>query len=92
MQLLQDACRCFRLNLLTGMEADRDRIAFYVERSLMLVTALTPEIGYEKACAIAQHAHRDGLTLREAAMQSGAITDERFDQLIDPAAMASPHR
>jgi fumarate hydratase class II len=56
------------------------------------VTALTPEIGYEKACAIAQHAHRDGLTLREAAMQSGAITDERFDQLIDPAAMASPHR
>ena len=91
-RLLQDACRCFRLNLLTGMEADRDRIAFYVERSLMLVTALTPEIGYEKACAIAQHAHRDGLTLREAAIQSGAITGERFDQLIDPAAMASPHR
>ncbi len=91
-RLLQDACRCFRLNLVSGMEPDRDRIAFYVERSLMLVTALTPEIGYEKACAIAQHAHRDGLTLREAAMQSGAITDERFDQLIDPAAMASPHR
>ena len=58
----------------------------------MLVTALTPEIGYEKACAIAQHAHRDGLTLREAAMQSGAITGDRFDRLIDPAAMASPHR
>ena len=91
-RLLQDGCRCFRLNLVNGMEPDRERIAFYVERSLMLVTALTPEIGYEKACAIAQHAHRDGLTLREAAMQSGAITGDRFDRLIDPAAMASPHR
>ena len=91
-RLLQDACRCFRLNLVSGMEPDRERIAFYLERSLMLVTALTPEIGYEKACAIAQHAHREGLTLREAALQSGAITAERFDQLIDPAAMASPHR
>ena len=62
-RLLQDACRCFRLNLVTGMEADRTG-----SRSTwsdpMLVTALTPEIGYEKACAIAQHAHRDGLTLR----------------------------
>ena len=91
-RLLQDACRCFRLNLISGMEPDRERIAYYVERSLMLVTALTPEIGYEKACAIAQHAHRDGLTLREAATQSGTITGDRFDQLIVPAAMASPHR
>jgi len=91
-RLLQDACQCFRLNLLTGIEANRDLIAFYVEQSLMLVTALTPVIDYVKAYAIAQHAHRDGLTLREAAMQSGAITGERFDQLIDPAAMASPHR
>ena len=88
--LLNDSCRCFRLNLVEGMEPDRDRISAFVERSLMLVTALTPEIGYRLSSAIAQHAHREGLSLREAGIQLGHITPERFDALMDPAVMARP--
>ena len=88
--LLNDACHCFRLNLIDGMEPDRSKIAAFVDRSLMLVTALTPEIGYERSSAIAQHAHREGLNLREAALKLGHITPERFDALMDPAAMARP--
>ena len=89
--LLSDACRCFRLNLVDGMKPDRERIAAFVERSLMLVTALTPEIGYRSASAIAQHAHREGLSLRDAAMELGHISPERFDALMNPAVMAQPH-
>ena len=89
--LLNDACRCFRLNLIDGMKPDRERIATFVERSLMLVTALAPEIGYGSASAIAQHAHREGLSLREAAIQLGHISPERFDALMNPAVMAQPH-
>jgi len=88
--LLNDSCRCFRLNLVEGMEPDRDKIAAFVDRSLMLVTALTPEIGYELSSAIAQHAHKEGLSLREAAIQLGHITAERFDALMNPAVMARP--
>ena len=89
--LLSDACRCFRLNMVDGMEPNRERIAAFVDRSLMLVTALTPEIGYENACTIAKHAHQQGLTLREAALQLRLISEESFDRLINPAAMARPH-
>ena len=89
--LLSDACRCFRLNMVDGMEPNRERIGAFVDRSLMLVTALTPEIGYENACTIANHAHQQGLTLREAALQLSLISEENFDRLINPAAMARPH-
>ena len=89
--LLNDACRCFRLNLVDGMKPDRPRIAAFVERSLMLVTALTPEIGYESASAIAHHAHQEGLSLREAAIQLGHVSPERFDELMNPSVMAQPH-
>ena len=89
--LLNDACRCFRLNLVDGMKPDRERIAAFVERSLMLVTALTPEIGYESASAIAHHAHQEGLSLREAAIQLGHVSPERFDELMNPSVMAQPH-
>ena len=88
--LLNDACRCFRLNLVEGMEPDRNKIAAFVERSLMLVTALTPEIGYELSSAIAQHAHREGLSLRESALQLGYISADRFDALMDPGSMTRP--
>ena len=66
--LLKDACRCFRVNLVEGMEPDRERITALVKSSLMLVTALTPAIGYSRASAIAQQAHRDGVSLRQAAL------------------------
>ena len=89
--LLHDACRSFRLNMIDGMEPNRERMSAFVTCSLMLVTALTPEIGYKKASAIAQHAHESGSTLREAALDLGIISAERFDSLLDPAAMAKPH-
>ena len=90
-RLLNDACRCFRLNLVEGMEPDRERIAGFLKCSLMLVTALTPEIGYKQASAIAQHAHQNGISLRTAALELESISAERFDALINPSAMARPH-
>jgi fumarate hydratase class II len=69
------------------MEANRGRIAELLDRSLMLVTALTPAIGYDGACAIARHAHRKGLSLREAALALGGISAEEFDRCVEPARM-----
>ena len=91
-QLLSDAMKSFRCNLVEGLEPDRDRIQHFVERSLMLVTALTPSIGYDKASAIAHRAHDRGLTLKEAALELGHISEEDFDRIVDPGAMARPDR
>jgi fumarate hydratase, class II len=65
----------------------RARIESNVERSLMLVTALAPHIGYDKAAEIAKKAHHEGLTLREAALALGTVTAERFDELVRPEKM-----
>jgi fumarate hydratase class II len=89
--LLADACRSFDRHCARGLEPDPDRIREHVEQSLMLVTALTPHIGYEKSAAIALLAHREGLNLREAAVQSGHLTPEQFDQWVRPEKMARPH-
>ena len=70
-----------------GAELNRARIAEHVDRSLMLVTALSPVIGYDRAAEIAHRADHEGSTLREAALSLGYITAERFDQVIDPASM-----
>ena len=90
-RLLSDAINSFHQNLVVGLEPNRQQIQAFVERSLMLVTALTPRIGYEKASAIAQHAHEQGLTLKEAALKLGHISASDFDQLVDPIKMAIPH-
>jgi len=89
--LLADACRSFDRHCARGLEPDLDRIREHVEQSLMLVTALTPHIGYEKSAAIALLAHREGLNLREAAVQSGHLSQEQFDQWVRPDRMARPH-
>jgi fumarate hydratase class II len=86
-RLLADACGSFRRFCVDGAELNRARIAEMLDRSLMLVTALAPEIGYDRASAIAHAAHEHGTTLREAALASGAITAERFDALVDPRKM-----
>ena len=86
--LLTDACRCFRIGMVEGMEPNAERIQELVDRSLMLVTALTPAIGYEKASAIAKHAHAQGSSLRSAALELGYVTPEEFDRVVNPAAMA----
>jgi fumarate hydratase class II len=70
-----------------GIEPNRERIAALLNGSLMLVTALNPHIGYDKAAEIAKRAHRDGSTLRQAALASGAVTGEQFDQWVVPANM-----
>src|SRR5690606_17387784 len=88
--LLADACESFRCNLLAGLEPRLDNIAQGVERSLMLVTALAPAIGYDKAAEIAKAAHAQGTTLREAALASGHVSAEDYDRLVRPEAMLGP--
>jgi fumarate hydratase class II len=86
-RLLADACTSFERFCAQGIEANRARIAEHVDRSLMLVTALVPRLGYDRAAAIALAAHRTGVTLKEAAVASGALTSEEFDALVRPEQM-----
>jgi fumarate hydratase, class II len=89
-RLLADGCRSFTEHCVTGIEPDRARIRELVERSLMLVTALAPRIGYDRAAEIAKRAQRAGTTLREAALALGYVTAEEFDRLVRPEDMLGP--
>ncbi len=86
-RLLADGMTSFERHCARGIEADEKRIADLLQRSLMLVTALVPHIGYDAAAEIAKRAHHDGSTLREAALALGYVTGDDFDRWIDPAAM-----
>jgi fumarate hydratase class II len=86
-RLLADACRSFNDHCVAGIEPDRDRIGQYVRNSLMLVTALNPRIGYDKAAKVAQKAHHEGTSLRAACVALGHLTGEEFDQLVRPEEM-----
>jgi fumarate hydratase class II len=88
--LLADAARSFDERCARGIEPHRERIAANLAASLMLVTALNSHIGYESAAKIAQKAHREGTTLREAAVALGLVSAEDFDRWVDPAAMTRP--
>ncbi|MEI7665284.1 MAG: class II fumarate hydratase [Synechococcaceae cyanobacterium ELA263] len=85
--LLSGGCDGFRAHCIEGLKADVGRIANLLDQSLMLVTALTPAIGYDRACAIAKHAHQHQLNLREAALILGEISAEEFDQWVQPGTM-----
>ena len=87
--ILADACGKLRQYCIEGTELHRDQIGSYVNRSLMLVTALSPVIGYDKASAIAHNASDQGTTLREAALASGYISAADFDRIVNPAHMVS---
>jgi fumarate hydratase class II len=87
MRLLADGALSFEEHCARGIEADRARIGELVGRSLMLVTALNPHIGYDKAAKIAKSAHAQGLSLKEAALASGFVTAEQFDLWVRPEAM-----
>ncbi len=89
--LLSDACDSFRTHLVDGLQANRVRIAELVERSLMLVTALSPKIGYDKAAEIAKKAQQEGTTLKEAALALGYLSAAEFDAAVRPRNMAHPH-
>jgi fumarate hydratase, class II len=86
-RLLADACDSFRAFAIEGLEADRERIAELVGRSLMLVTALSPRIGYDRAAEVAKKALHEGLTLREAALALGYVTEAEYDELVHPERM-----
>ncbi len=88
--LLSDACAAFREFAVEGLEPDRAQIRRHLENSLMLVTALNPLIGYDKAAEVAKKAHKEGTTLREAAVALGYVTPEEFDRAVRPEDMTHP--
>ena len=90
-RILSGCMANFRTHLVDGMEPDKRRIASHMHRSLMLVTALNPVIGYDKAAEIARHAMENDLTLREAALELGFVDAKEFDRVVDPAKMLSPY-
>lgn len=89
-RLLADGSRSFAVHCIDGIEANEEVIRGCVERSLMLVTALSPHIGYEKAAEVAHKAHREGLSLKEAAVALGVMTPEAFDEAVVPERMTQP--
>lgn len=89
-RLLSDACESFAKNCVDGIEANKDRIQQHLDNSLMLVTALNPHIGYDKAAQIAKTAHKNGTTLKQEAVKLGFLTAEQFDQWVRPGDMVHP--
>jgi len=89
-RLIGDACDSFAKNCVEGIEADKPRIADLLEKSLMLVTALAPEIGYDNATKVAKTAHKNGTTLREEAINLGFVDEETFDRVVRPELMIAP--
>src|SRR4030095_13594032 len=89
-RLLHDACHGFVEYCIKGIELNRDQIASHLKDSLMLVTALNPHIGYDKAAKVAKNAHKQGISLKQSAVDLGFLTAEEFDAWVDPVAMTHP--
>ena len=89
-KLLTDACTSFADNCISGIEPNRENITSLMERSLMLVTALAPKIGYDNATTVAKTAHKNGTTLKEEAIALGFVTEKEFDQIVRPEEMIKP--
>lgn len=89
-RLLADAAVSFTDNCVVGIKANEDKIADLMSRSLMLVTALAPSIGYDKAAEIAKTAHKNGTTLKQEALRLGYVTDEEFERVVRPETMLAP--
>ncbi len=89
-RILADVCDTFRRYCVEGIRANRERIQELVDHSLMLVTALTPKIGYDKAAEIAKKAHHEGTTLKEAALRLGYLTSDEYDDSVRPEKMVRP--
>ena len=88
--LLGDACESFNKNCVIGIQANTDRIQKLMNESLMLVTALNPYIGYDKAAAIAKKAHKEGTTLLESALKLGYLNEAQFKEWVKPENMLGP--
>jgi fumarate hydratase, class II len=89
--IMTDSCVNFRKFLVEGTKPNLKKIKEDVDRSLMLVTALSPVIGYDKAAKIAHYATDNDLTLKEAALKLGFVTEAEFDRVVDPAKMVAPN-
>lgn len=89
-KLLGDACESFNLNCVVGIKANEDKISKLLNDSLMLVTALNPHIGYDKAAKIAKKAHKEGTTLKDAALKLGYLTEEQYNLWVKPKEMLHP--
>ncbi len=91
-RLIADGCESFTDNCVVGIEANEKNIKAHLNNSLMLVTALNPHIGYDNAAKIAKKAHADGSTLKEAAVELGLLTEEKFDEVVKPEQMVGPKK
>ena len=89
-RLVSDACISFSERCVEGLVANETKISEHLENSLMLVTALNPHIGYDNSAKIAKHAHEQGLTLRQSAIDLKILTDEDFDNWVKPQNMIGP--
>jgi len=89
--IMTDGCTNFRKFLVEGTKPNQQKINEYVERSLMLVTALAPVIGYDKASKIAHYALDNDLTLKAAALRLGFVSEAEFDRIVDPGKMVKPY-
>jgi fumarate hydratase class II len=89
-RLLHDALRSFVEFCISGLELNRNRIDENLRSSLMLVTALNPHIGYDKAAQVAKNAHKKNISLRDSAIELGFLTGEEFDRLVKPEEMTHP--
>ena len=89
-RLLSDSCRNFAEYAVKGIQVNRDRINTLLNQSLMLVTALSPKIGYDNAAAIAKQAYHENLTLKEACVRAGYMTAEEYDKIVRPEKMTGP--
>jgi fumarate hydratase class II len=90
-RILADGCEKFRVYSVEGTQINEKKVAEYVQNSLMLVTALSPAIGYDKASEIAHYALDNDFTLKQAALKLGFVTEAEFDQIVDPAKMVRPY-
>jgi len=89
-RLLSDGVNSFTKNCVTGIRADTQRISYLMNESLMLVTALSPIIGYDKSTQVAKLAHKKGLTLKDAALELGFVNAEEFNKIVRPEKMIGP--
>jgi fumarate hydratase class II len=89
-RLISDACNSFTKNCVTGIEVNEERISALMQNSLMLVTALNPHIGYDNAAKIAKTAYKNGTTLKEEGVALGLLTEDQFDEWVDPLTMIGP--
>lgn len=89
-RLIGDACQSFSKNCVRGIRANEERIDKLLNESLMLVTALNPHIGYDKAATLAKTAHKEGTTLKEAAIKLGYLTEQQFEEWVKPNKMLGP--